>query len=551
MTPPPTLRLVLGDQLSDDLSALRDLDPAHDVVLMAEVLGEATYVKHHKQKLAMVFGAMRNFAERLRGRGVSVRYVGLEDPANTHSIDGEVLRALGDGGYERVVCTECGEWRLQTLLEGLSGRTSAAVEIREDDRFLCSREAFAAWGAGRRELTMEFFYRDMRRRTGWLMDGKEPAGGQWNYDRENRKRLPDSARPPARERVTPNALTRQAMADVARLFPGNFGTLEDFGWATTREEALAVFEHFVTDVLDTFGDYQDAMARGQAFLWHGLISTAMNLGLLTPAEVCARVDAEWRAGRCPLNAAEGFIRQILGWREFMRGVYWLKMPEYSRRNALDADRHLPWFYWSGETRSACLSDVVETTRRHAYAHHIQRLMVTGQFAMLLGVHPDELDEWYMVVFADAYEWVEMPNTRGMASFADGGIVGTKPYAASGAYINKMSDYCGRCAYDVKQRTGPDACPFNVLYWDFFMRHEARLKGNRRVDFTYKTLARWPEEHRQAIREEAARRRVAYGATLVEETPFRPAPGRGPARPQIGEGVTPAHPGEDEIVRGRG
>lgn len=519
---------------------------------MAEVLGEATYVKHHKQKLALIFGAMRNFAERLRGRGVTVRYVRIDDPENTHTIATEVERAVRDTGAERVTATTCGEVRLQAVLDGLETALGLPVEVREDDRFVCTRPEFAAWASGRRELVMEPFYREMRRRTGLLMDGPDkPAGGRWNFDQENRKGLPKDVRPPASQRVTPNAVTAGAIADVARLFPDNFGDLDAFGWATTREEALEALDRFVGERLDRFGDYQDAMAFREPFLWHGLVSTALNLGLLTPLEVCRRVDAEYRAGRCPLNAAEGFVRQIIGWREFMRGVYWLRAPEYGLRNALDADRHLPWFYWSGETRAACIADVVETTRRHAYAHHIQRLMVTGQFAMLLGVHPDEVDEWYMIVFADAFEWVEMPNTRGMATYADGGIVGTKPYAASGAYINRMSDYCGRCSYDLKQRTGPDACPFNVLYWDFFMRQEKRLRDNPRVSYAYKTLARWPEEHRRAIREEAERRRELYGATPVETTPFRPAPGRGPDRPAIGPGPTPAHPPEDEMVRGRG
>jgi deoxyribodipyrimidine photolyase-related protein len=542
------LRLVLGDQLSDSLSALADLDPAVDVVLMAEVRAEATYVKHHKQKLALIFGGMRNFAERLRGRGVVVRYVRIDDPENSGSIDGELLRALDDQPFARVVVTHCGEWRLQQRLESVRERTSVPLDVREDDRFVCSREEFEGWARGRADLVMEFFYRKMRAQTGLLMNGHKPAGDRWNFDKDNRSRLPHGIAPPRRQRVPPNPLTRGAIADVARLFPDNFGDLEEFGFPTTTEEAHVVLEHFITDVLDTFGDYQDAMATEQPFLWHGLISTALNQGLLLPLEVCRRIAEEYEAGRAPLNACEGFIRQILGWREFVRGIYWLKMPEYGLRNALDADRHLPWFYWSGETRSACINDVVETTRRHAYAHHIQRLMVTGQFAMLLGVHPDGIDEWYLAVYADAYEWVEMPNTRGMATYADGGIMGTKPYAGSGAYINKMSDYCGRCSYDVKQRTGPDACPFNVLYWDFFMRHEGRLRSNRRVGYAYTTLSRWSEEHRREIREEAERRRRAYGATDVELTPFRPAPGEGPDRPTIGPGPTPSRSEADEVVR---
>lgn len=541
------LRLVLGDQLSDALSALNGLDPQRDVVLMAEVMAEATYVKHHKQKIALVFAGMRNFAARLQRRGVSVRYVGIEDPDNTQAIDAELLRALSERPYDGLVLTECGEWRLQAQLESLRERAGVPVEIREDDRFICLRAEFTDWARGRPDLVMEFFYREMRAKTGLLMDGHRPAGDRWNFDADNRKRLPKGLHPPRRERVKPNALAREAMADVARLFPDNFGDLGEFGFPTTAEEAEAVLDHFVTDVLDAFGDYQDAIAHEQPFLWHGLISTALNMGLLLPLDVCRRIAAEYETGRAPLNACEGFIRQILGWREFVRGVYWLKMPEYGLRNALDADRQLPWFYWSGESRSACIRDVVSTVRRHAYAHHIQRLMVTGQFAMLLGVHPDQIDEWYMAVFADAYEWVEMPNTRGMATYADGGIMGTKPYAASGAYINKMSDYCGRCRYDVRQRTGPDACPFNVLYWDFFMRQEKRLRDNQRIGYAYTTLSRWTDAHKQEIREEADRRRLEYGAT-VETSAFRPAPGRGPDRPVIGPGPTPAHSDDKQVVR---
>ena len=306
---------------------------------------------------------------------------------------------------------------------------------------------------------MEFFYREMRRATGLLMDGDQPEGGRWNYDAENRKKLAKGVIPPDRMRIPPNAVARQAMADVERLFPDHFGALDGFGWPTTAEEAETVLDDFLRTVLPGFGDWQDAMAEDRPWMWHGLISTSINLGLLDPLEVCKRAEAVYRDGKAPLNAVEGFIRQILGWREFVRGVYWLKAPEYRARNFLDADRALPWFYWSGETDMACVADVVKTTRDNAYAHHIQRLMVTGNLALLLGVHPDQVDDWYLCVYADAYEWVEMPNTRGMALFADGGIVGSKPYAASGAYIDRMSDYCGACRYDVKSKSGDAACPF--------------------------------------------------------------------------------------------
>jgi deoxyribodipyrimidine photolyase-related protein len=301
------------------------------------------------------------------------------------------------------------------------------------------------------------------------------------------------------------------MADVERLFGDHFGTLEAFGWPTTADEAEAVLAAFLADILPSFGTWQDAMASGQPWMWHGLVSTSLNLGLLDPLEVCRRAEAEYRAGRAPLNAVEGFIRQILGWREFVRGIYWLKMPEYGARNALDADRSLPGFYWSGETGMACVADAVRTTRDHAYAHHIQRLMVTGNLAMLLGVHPDAVDDWYLAVYADAYEWVEMPNTRGMATFADGGIMGTKPYAASGAYINRMSNYCAGCRYDVKLKTGEGACPFNRLYWGFLERNRARLGGNVRLAMPYRTLDGWDAARRQAMVDEAEACREALGA----------------------------------------
>jgi deoxyribodipyrimidine photolyase-related protein len=507
---PSTLRLILGDQLSDNLSSLRDLDPAHDTVLMAEVREEANYVRHHKQKIALIFSAMRQFAEGLRRRGVTVRYVGYENAENSGSLLGEVTRALGAGNFARVIVTEPGEWRLREAFDAYAAQSAIPFIIRDDTRFICSHARFREWAHGKQTLRMEFFYRMMRAHTGLLMDGDAPAGGQWNYDKENRKRLPRNVTPPPHRFIPPNATTRQAIPDVARLFPDNFGTLDAFGFATNAEEAEQIVADFIDNILPGFGDYQDAMARGEPWMWHSVISAAINCGLIDPLDICRRAEAAYREGRAPLNAVEGFIRQIIGWREFMRGVYWLYMPEYKAMNALGATRALPWFYWSGEARSACLRDCITGTRDHAYAHHIQRLMVTGNFAMLLGVAPAEINDWYMVVYADAYEWVELPNTHGMATFADGGIVGSKPYAASGAYINRMSDYCGTCTYDVRKRTGDDACPFNVLYWDFLMRHEDKLAGNQRIGFAYKNLGRWSEEEKRAIRNDAERLRTEWG-----------------------------------------
>ena len=507
---PGALRLVLGDQLSDNLSALAGADPARDLVLMVESRAEATAWKHHKQKLVLVWSAMRQFAQRLRARGFQVRYVTLDDPENTGSIDGELRRALADRAFAKIIRTACGKWGLEAHLLALD--LPVAIETREDDRFLCSRAEFAAWASDRKELRMEFFYRRMRRKTGLLMDGDQPAGGRWNFDAENRRKLPSGLRPPERLRTPPNPVTQALIQRVGQGFEDHFGELAAFGWPTNPDEAQAALDHFIADMLPGFGDWQDAMSWDRPFLWHALISPALNIGLLDPLDICRRAEAAWREGRAPLNAVEGFIRQILGWREFVRGVYWLKMPEYGLRNALDAQGKLPWFYWSGQTDMACVADTVRAVRDHAYAHHIQRLMVTGNLAMLLGVHPDAVDDWYMVAFADAYEWVEMPNTRGMATFADGGIVGSKPYAASGAYIDRMSDYCRSCRYDVKARLGDNACPFNALYWDFIDRNAGRLAGNGRMTMPLKTLEKMPMADRQAFRHRADSLRKAMGVT---------------------------------------
>jgi deoxyribodipyrimidine photolyase-related protein len=513
---PGTLRLVLGDQISDGrLSSLRDLDRARDIVLMAEVRDETGYVRHHKQKIALIFAGMRGFAERLRAQGATVRYVGFEDEGNTGSLLGEVRRALLDRDYDRIVVTAPGEYRLMEAFDAFAAASEVPFIIRDDDRFLCNALDFAAWADGRKALRMELFYREMRKRTGLLMDvdGK-PEGGAWNFDKENRKAMPKRLTPPPHRFVAPNAITTGAIADVERLFPTHFGSLDGFGYATTPDEAETIVADFIATLLPGFGDYQDAMVRGEPWMWHSIISAAMNMGLIDPLDVCRRAEAEYRAGRAPLNAVEGFIRQIIGWREYMRGIYWLKMPAFKQVNALSADRALPWFYWSGETDMACVKDTVATTQANAYAHHIQRLMVTGNLAMLLGVHPDAINEWYMVVYADAYEWVELPNVHGMATFADGGIIGSKPYAASGAYINRMSDYCGSCRYDVKTRVGDDACPFNALYWDFLIRNEAKLGGNMRMAMVYKNVERMSPGDRRAVQAEAERIKTAFGATIV-------------------------------------
>ncbi len=496
------LRLVLGDQLSDNLSALEGLDPTRDVVLMTEVREECTYVPHHPQKIVLILSAMRHFCRLLRQRGVTVDYVALDDADNTHSFTGEVERAVARHRPAGVIATHPGEWRVFQAMQGWEAALGIPVDIRDDTRFLADLAMFRRWAHGKKQLRMEFFYREMRRSTGLLMQGEAPEGGEWNFDAENRKRLPRDVIPPPPKRFPPDAITREVMDLVGREFPRHFGTLEGLAWPVTAAQAQQALDAFITDRLPKFGDYQDAMAEGETTLFHALISTSLNLGLLDPRMACDAAEAAYRAGRAPLNAVEGFIRQILGWREYVRGLYWLRMPAYAKLNALEAKRALPDFYWTGASGMRCMDAAIAQTRDLAYAHHIQRLMVTGNFALLAGVAPDAINEWYLAVYADAYEWVELPNTHGMAIHADGGVMASKPYAASGAYINRMSDHCGTCRFDVKASTGPRACPFNHLYWDFIARHAQRFAANPRMAMPLANLRKMDAGKLAAMREEA-------------------------------------------------
>ncbi|MEM1313693.1 MAG: cryptochrome/photolyase family protein [Pseudomonadota bacterium] len=512
--PAPRVLLVLGDQLTPTVAALARGDRARDVVLMAEVREEATYVPHHRKKLAFLFSAMRHFAEELREAGWRVDYVRLDDPENAGSLAGEARRALERHGAAGLVATEPGEWRLRSAMEGWEAALGRPVKVLRDDRFLASQDAFAAWAEGRKQLRMEYFYREMRRAHGVLMEGDKPAGGKWNYDHDNRKPPKAGLAYPEVPRFQTDAVTREVL-ELVEGFDGGWGDLSPFWFAVTRAEAEAAAERFFAEALPRFGDYQDAMVSGQAFLFHSVISLYLNAGLLEPLALCRRAEAEWREGRAPLNAAEGFVRQILGWREFVRGIYWREGPGYAQRNALGAEAALPAFYWTGETDMACMAAAIGQTRAEAYAHHIQRLMVTGNFALLAGLRPQEVAEWYLAVYADAYEWVEAPNVIGMALYADGGVLASKPYAASGSYIDRMSDYCGGCRYEVKARSGPEACPFNPLYWDFMVRNRARLQGNPRVSRVYSTWDRMGEDKKAAALESAAevRARLEAGARV--------------------------------------
>ncbi|WP_380785090.1 cryptochrome/photolyase family protein [Sphingomonas sp. R86521] len=498
-----TLAVVLGDQLTLDIAALRDADPATTIVLMMEVAEETTYVRHHRRKIAYILSAMRHHAEALRAAGWTVDYVELDDADATGSFTGEVARAVGRHDPGRIAVTEAGEWRVMAMLESWETLFGIPVEIRTDDRFLASHAEFATWAEQRKTLTMEWFYREMRVKTDLLMADGKPEGGQWNFDKENRKPAKADLLMPRPLRFGPDAITQDVLALVATRFADHPGSLDDFDYAVTAPDAERQAAYFFAHALPQFGDYEDAMLSGERYLWHSILSPYINSGLLDPLDLCRRAEAAYRAGRAPLNAVEGYVRQIIGWREYMRGIYWREGPGYVERNFLDHHRELPGWYWTGETDMHCLSQAIGQTLETAHAHHIQRLMVTGNFALLIGADPAKVHLWYLEVYVDAYEWVELPNTLGMSQFGDGGLLGSKPYVSSGAYINRMSDYCGRCRYDVKQRIGPDACPFNALYWDFLARHEDKLGRNPRLAMPYRNWAKQSEADRDATREQAA------------------------------------------------
>ncbi|WP_017905799.1 cryptochrome/photolyase family protein, partial [Pseudomonas asplenii] len=489
------LGLVLGDQLSFDLALLRALDPARDTLLMTEVDGEARYVPHHPQKIVLIFSAMRHFAQALRDRGWRVQYVRLDDPGNSGSIAGELRRWQAELGAGELHVTECGEWRLEQALRD----AGLPLTWHRDTRFLCSRQAFARWAAGRRQLRMEHFYRGMRKRCNLLLepDGS-PVGGAWNFDSDNRKPLPKGLRGPFPAHFARDATTAAVLDLVRGRFPEHYGTLDAFDYPVTHEQARELWRYFLEFGLAAFGDYQDAMAEGEPYLFHARISAALNIGLLDVRQLCDDVDSAWREGRIPLNAAEGFIRQLIGWREYVRGIYWLRMPEYAGLNYLGNTRALPEFYWTGKTRMRCMAQVIGQTLELGYAHHIQRLMITGNFALLAGIAPAAICEWYLAVYLDAFDWVELPNTLGMVMHADGGYLGSKPYCASGRYIQRMSDHCQRCDYKVERMVEEDACPFNALYWHFLIRHRQPLVANPRLALVYRNLDGMPQARREAL-----------------------------------------------------
>lgn len=496
------LRLILGDQLSHSMTSLEGYDPSKDIILMCEVWEEATYVKHHKKKIAFLFSAMRHFAQELQRSGHRVHYTKLDDEKNTGSFRAEVKRALDLYKIDQIIVTHPGEYRVLADMKSWETDFSIPIEIRPDNRFLSSLEEFADWAKNKKQLRMEFFYREMRKAYYILMDGEDPVGGKWNYDADNRNPPKDGLKIPKPYVNGLDDVTREVIDLVSERFPHHFGDLEPFYFAVTRDQALQVLKLFIEQRLNYFGDYQDAMITGEPWMYHSHISFYLNCGLLLPLECVMAAEKAYKHGEAPLNAVEGFIRQIIGWREYIRGIYWLKMPEYWEVNFFAATRNLPDFYWTANTKMNCLQQCVQGTKENAYAHHIQRLMVLGNFALLAGINPKQVNEWFLIVYADAYEWVELPNVTGMILFADGGYLASKPYAAGGSYINKMSDYCKNCSYKVTKKNGPDACPFNYLYWDFLVRNREKLQTNHRISMMYKIYDRMDTNKKQAISDDS-------------------------------------------------
>ena len=497
------LVLTLGDQLDPASAALDGFDPAQDRLWMAEVAEEATQVWSHKARIALFLAAMRHFAEDIRARGWPLEYLRLGEHPH-RSLAAALGHSLAQARPQQVVMVRAGDWRVQQAIETAVRAAGVALEVRPDRHFLAPPGAFAAWAHGRRELRLEYWYRVLRRQTGLLMEGDQPAGGRWNFDAENRKAFAPAGpgKVPRPQGFPPDSVTAEVLRLVERQFPHHPGRLDRFDWPVTPAQAQAALDDFIAHRLPRFGDYQDAMWNGEPWLYHSRLSAALNLKLIDPMRVCRAAEVAWRSGHAPLAAVEGFIRQILGWREYVHGLYWLWMPDWLGWNALDAHADLPDFYWTGDTDMACLRAVIRQTLEHAYAHHIQRLMVTGLYALLLGVEPRQVHAWYLAVYADAVEWVELPNVLGMSQHADGGRMASKPYIASGKYIQRMSNYCAGCRYRPDQAVGPTACPFTTLYWAFLDRHAERYRRHPRLGQQVRNLERMSAEELKEIRHQA-------------------------------------------------
>ena len=496
------LVIVLGDQLNKNISSLSDFNKESDQVLMAEIYQEAKYANHHKKKIAFLFSAMRHFNNELLEDEFPIYYHCYQND-DSISFESLIEKLISyNKNINQLVITKPGEYRLVEEFKDISSRLKISLDIRQDNRFLSTESEFFNWASNRKELRMEFFYREMRKKYDVLMDKDHPIGGKWNYDSENRKFPSKKQDFPNVFKISSDPVTMDVLSLVEQEFPEHFGSLDNFHFATTRSEALLVLDDFIENRLDNFGDFQDAMVENEPWMFHSHISFYLNSGLLMPLECIQKAEKAYFEKKSSLNSVEGFIRQILGWREYIRGIYWLKMPDYKNLNYLNAKRALPSFFWSGDTKLNCLHHCIDETYQNAYAHHIQRLMVLGNFLLLCGVNPDEVNHWYLSVYADAYEWVEMPNVTGMILYADGGVVASKPYASGGSYINKMSNYCSNCSYQVNEKNGDSACPFNYLFWDFLARNKDKLESNNRISMMYRTYEKMSDDKKKLITEDA-------------------------------------------------
>ena len=506
------LVVILGDQLAPDSPALADIDPATDAVWMAESSAEATHVWNHKARIALFLAAMRHARDALRARGLQVHYRSLHEAAGKAGLAACLEHDLETLRPRKVILVEPGEWRLREAFRALGERLGdrCCLVLREDTHFLCPRSTFEDWIDGRRQPRMEHFYRRMRREHEILLDAEgAPVGGQWNFDHDNRAAFGREGPPPdlpAHRGFEPDAITREVIEEVEARFPDHPGSLAHFDWPVTRAQALEALDDFVTHRLAHFGRWQDAMwdgvPTGRSALYHARLSAALNLKLLDPREVCRAACRAYERGEAPIAAVEGFVRQVLGWREYVRGLYWHRMPGHASDNALDAHAALPDFYWTGNTDMHCLRASLRDTLDTGYAHHIQRLMVTGLYALLLGVEPRQVHAWYLAIYVDAVEWVELPNVIGMSQWADGGIMASKPYIASGKYIERMSNYCAGCRFRPGDTTGPRACPITVLYWDFLDRHRERFADHPRLKLQVRNLDRRDAQEMQQVRRQA-------------------------------------------------
>ncbi|WP_439444569.1 cryptochrome/photolyase family protein [Xanthomonas translucens pv. translucens] len=497
-----TLRLVLGDQLNPE-HAWFDVRDAGVVYVLMEVRQETDYVLHHAQKILAIFAAMRDFARQLRAAGHRVRHVAIDDDSNRQSIPDNLAALMAHYGAQRLHYQHPDEWRLDEQLRQWCATQPFTTQAVDSAHFYTTRTEVAELFRGRKQWLMEHFYRRMRQRHHVLIDATgAPEGGRWNYDHDNRQPWTGTPPPPPDARPTHDHSALWSTIQAAGVASFGQPQAAQLRWPLNRSEALAGLDHVIATTLPQFGSYEDAMSTRSPRLFHLQLSFALNTKMLRPQEVVHRAQAAYAAGTAPLAAVEGFIRQILGWREYVRGIYWAHMPGYAQRNALDQHAPLPAWFWTGDTRMRCLRHAIGQSLDDAYAHHIQRLMVIGNFALLAGLDPAAVHRWYLGVYIDAFEWVELPNTLGMSQFADGGLLATKPYVSSAAYIDRMSDYCQGCHYDKKHKTGERACPYNALYWDFFARHQATLGQNQRLEMVYRQLGKMDGAQLQALREQA-------------------------------------------------